>query len=112
MDTFSAFARGEANKHKPVRTFDWDKATQYLKDHNPDSAQAGLSSDLEYTAGEIWSNGEIVSDSYTFLSSTWATPVLVMDGAEIDCWKYESDTDGWNCDTVWPDSARKIIDSE
>lgn len=85
MDTLSAFAMGRASAHKPIKCFDWSKARQLLEDRQPDIADAGLLEDLEWTQGGIWDNGP-VTDSYVYLSSTWATPVLIIDGEPIECW--------------------------
>jgi len=72
MDTLMAFARGEANRDQEEMVFDWDKAATLIKDCKPKFAAAGLMGDWEYTGGEIYRNGKIEDDDYTFLSSTWA----------------------------------------
>ena len=41
MDTASAFMKGEANKHKELMVFDWDKAAQLIKERQPKLAGAG-----------------------------------------------------------------------
>lgn len=109
MDTLSAFAKGEANRNKDLKVFDWDKAAKIIKEGNHKNASAGLAEDLNYTCGDILINGEIPSDGYTYLASTWATPVLIIDDDEFYCYKMQSETDGWNSDTFWPDSAREIM---
>lgn len=110
MDTLAAFAMGEANRHKRLMVFDWDKAAQTIIDTNAEEAAAGLSGDWEYTGGLIFSNGQIVpqEETYTYLASTWATPELELNGHVIDCWRWEDETD-WNASTYWPESARKIL---
>lgn len=112
MDTMSAFARGEANCGKPMMVFDWDKAAREIVARGAKSASAGLHSDWEYTGGEIFRAGEPVTDSCTYLSSTWATPELKIDGETIDCFRVESETDGWGSGTKWPESALKILRGE
>lgn len=113
MDTLSAVARGMASMGSPHRVFDWDKAARLLVEQKPTGeVVAGLSSDLEYTGGVIWVNGDIVLDQYTYLSSNWATPVLVIDGDEIACWRFASDAPGWDESTKWPDSAVAIVRGE
>ena len=57
------------------------------------------------------SDGKIPDDSYTYLASTWATPQLDIDGEIIDCYKMQSETDGWDSGTFWPDSAKDILKS-
>lgn len=113
MDTMSAFAMGAANRGKPHRVFDWNKAAEIIRDKQPDSAIAGLSGDLEFTADTIFANGKRVTDACTYLSSSWAMPVLILDdGNEIACWVYEDDSDGWDANTYWPQSAIDILDGK
>lgn len=46
----------------------------------------------------------------TLLVSTWATPKLEIDGEYIGCYKMQSETDGWDSGTFWPDSGREILE--
>ena len=109
MDTLQAFAMGMASRDNELMVFDWDKAAAMIKEFKPEYVIAGLQHDLEWTAGCIYSDGKIVDDDYTFLASTWATPLLIMDGVECPCYRMESETPGWNANTVWPESAREIL---
>jgi hypothetical protein len=111
MDTTEAFARGQAAKlaGNKQRVFDWDKAAQILKERGVQEADAGLQNDLEYTGGQILRSGQPDTSSYTYLSSNWATPVLIIYGEEIECWRYNDDTPGWDSDTKWPASALDIF---
>lgn len=102
MDTISAFIRGTANRGQRIRVFDWAKALQILNEKKPDSAGAGLSSDLEWTGGTIWLEGKPYYDGYTFLASNWAIPVLIIDGEEIECWVYKDESPGWDAKSKWP----------
>lgn len=108
----TAFAMGERNRGKEMMIFDWDKAAELIRERNPESASAGLSGDWEWTGGEIFRGGQIVEDSYTYLGSTWATPLLDLDGEQIECYRMQSKTPGWDTDTKWPESARSIIGTE
>lgn len=109
MDTLSAFAMGEANRGRDSRVFDWDKAARMIREHKPKEAVAGLASDMEWTAGVIYRDGKIVDDEYTYLSSTWATPVLLLDDEEHDCFVMKSETT-FDSGTKWPDTARAIVE--
>ena len=113
MDSFSAFAMGEANRGKEEMVFDWDRAAEIIKERNAQTASAGLSGDWEWTGGEILRGGAPVpkDETYTYLASTWATPELEVDGEVIDCFKMESETPGWNSDTYWPESALAKLSS-
>jgi hypothetical protein len=111
MDTLSAFAMGAANRGREMKVFDWVRAAQIIAERNPTEAVAGLSSDMEWTSGPIWRNGLPVpkEDTYTYLASTWATPVLEIDGDEISCFRMESETPNWDAHTYWPDEARAVL---
>lgn len=96
---------GEANHGKEMKVFDWIKAAKLIKEHKADYAVAGLASDMEYTSGTILENGKPTDGYGCFLSSTWATPVIVINGDEIDCYRMESELPGWGAETVWPPEA-------
>jgi hypothetical protein len=108
MDTFKAFALGEANRGNEMKVFDWNKAARLIKEQKVNYASAGLSGDWEYTSGNILENGEPNFDDYTYLASTWATPEIVIDGEFIDCYVMESQTE-WDSGTKWPQSALDIL---
>lgn len=112
MDTALAFVLGEENRGNPERVFDWDKAAKIIKERKPDYASAGLLEDWEWTGGVIYENGKPNKSEYTYLSSTWATPVLIIstedDIEKIECWVWENETN-WNAKTKWPKSALDIL---
>ena len=107
METWKEIA---INESKNGKVFDWDKAAEIIKERKPETASAGLSEDWFWTAGTIYENGRPVK-SGTYLSSTWATPVLRLDGEEIVCYRPKG-YNGWNEDTRWPKSALKILNSK
>ena len=102
MDTFSAFARGEASRGKPSMVFDWLKAAKLIRERKPKEAQAGLRGDWEYTGGVIFRNGKPVKTEYTYLASTWAVPELDLDGEMIPCFIMEGPDHDWTSSTKWP----------
>lgn len=109
MDSMSAFAMGEANRGKPLMVFDWHKAARLIKERGARSASAGLSGDWEYTGDAILEDGEPLESGYTYLSSTWAEPELVIDGGDpIPCYIMEDETE-WDHNTFWPESALEIL---
>lgn len=112
MDTFSAFANGQANRGKEMMVFDWNKAAKIIKERNAKEASAGLAGDWEYTGGSILSDGKPVpsDDTYTYLASTWAVPELEIDGEFIECYVMEGECGGWDASTYWPDAALKILE--
>lgn len=109
MDTMSAFAMGPANSGKPLMILNWDEAARRVIVAGATSASAGLSSDWEYTGGEILKDGEPVEDSYFYNGSTWAEPELDVGEGPDPCWVHKHDApDGWDGNT-WPDSAKAIL---
>ena len=92
-----------------MRVFDWDRAARRLVEVRAKSASAGLAEDLEWTCDRILEDGEPMHDGWTFLASTWATPTLIMDGCEEDCFLVEPHHRGWGSDTKWPASALAIL---
>jgi len=111
MDSINAFLKGEANRHKELMVFDWDKCAQIIKERGATSASAGLADDWEWTGGQILVDGEPMpkEQTYTYLASTWATPELRVDGDVIECYRMESQVPKWDAHTYWPDSALSII---
>lgn len=120
MDTISAFAAGLVNQGRPLMVFDWDKAANLIRERKPKVAEAGLQGDWEWTGGCIYQDGHIVpiDDTYTYLSSTWATPQLSIDDDTVDCFIFEEDMpEEWGgrrdaASVYWPESARAILESQ
>jgi len=108
MDTMNAFILGEAHKNCEAMVFDWDKAARMIKESGFKDASAGLQGDWEWTGGSIFVDGKPDLKSYTYLSSTWATPEIEIDGETFDCYLMQSETE-WGHHTKWPESALKII---
>lgn len=109
MNSIAAFAMGQANRGNELKVFDWDKAAKLIKESKTDYASAGLDEDWEWTGGVIYEDNEPVMDAYTYLSSTWATPKLYINGDFIDCYKMAHEVPNWNAETKWPESALKIL---
>lgn len=109
MDTLSAFVRGMANRGKERMVFDWEKAARLIKEKNGNYAEAWLDSDREWTGGVILEDGNPVKDDYTYLASTWATPMIEIDGITQECYRMESEVPGWDAGTKWPPEALKIL---
>lgn len=112
MDTLQAMiAINQATPDGNEKVFDWDKAAKIIKEEQPKLVYAGLAEDWEWTGGLIYKNGKPVKNEYTYLASRWATPVLILDGEEIECYQPDG-YHGWDADTKWPESALKILDSK
>lgn len=116
MNTLVAFAMSQNAIGQKQKVFDWNKAATIIKERNPEYAFAGLSRDWEYTGGTIYDKeiGPLnKKDTYTYLSSNWATPELKLlineEEETIHCWKYEDELPGWDANTYWPESALEIL---
>lgn len=112
MNSIQAFYMGMTTRRNEPKVFDWEKAAKIIKEKNPETVIAGLQGDLEYTSGIIWEDGKPVTDSYTYLASTWATPIIILDGQEIDCFKMKHEVPKWDANTKWPKSALDIINEK
>ena len=109
------FARAEANRHNQQKSFDWDKAAGIIKEElSKDSAisvEAGLQGDWSYTGGCIFRSGQPVKDEYTYLSSSWATPSMIItysDGEEKELECFET-SGKYDSDSKWPIESIKIL---
>lgn len=111
MDSIKAYELGKKNKGKEQMVFDWIKAANIIKDLKPSEVGAGLANDWDWTGGMIFKDGDIVppEDTYTYLSSTWATPEIDVDGEIIDCFKMQSEVPDWDEKTYWPPEAVAIL---
>lgn len=111
MNTTAAFAMGRMNRGHELMVFDWDKAARLIREYQPKYADAYLYSDREWTGGTIYIDNKPVFDDYTYLASTWATPMLDMDGVDIECYKMQHEVPEWDSDTKWPASALTILEA-
>lgn len=91
------------------KVFDWNKAARLIREQKPVEARAGLKEDWFWTGGTICRSGEVVTDDNTYLASSWATPVLLLDDGDfLDCFVGSGETD-WTAETKWPMSALEIL---
>lgn len=88
--------KAEQNRIKGIsqKALDWDTVAKIIKEkykEHPDLVvEAGLQTDWAYTGGVIFENGKPTNDNYTYLSSNWATPSIVLnydgeDQEDIPC---------------------------
>lgn len=106
-----------ASKGNTQKAFDWDKAAQIirekLKTHPDLKAEAGLQEDWDYTGGIIFEDGKPTNRNYTYLSSNWAKPTLILewDGEEqeeIECSCEQNER--FNSDTKWDKVSLAILE--
>ena len=109
------FTTTRAMNNNPQMIFDWDIAAKIIKEklikHTDLIAEAGLQGDWEHTGGVIFREGKPTSEDYTYLSSNWATPTLilswdVMEQEEIECYKIES---RFYYGSKWDDKSLRIL---
>ena len=90
-DFLSGFFGASAVATKPIdemKYMDWKKVQQIVSEHPNSVIYAGLQEDWNNTSGLIYANGKYY-DGYVFACSSWATPIVDVDGEEIECWTYE-----------------------
>lgn len=95
MKGYTSFSMGflgpAAVATKPIgrtKYMDWSKV-QKVVDENPNSViYVGLREDWNNTSGLIFARGEYYN-GYVYGCSNWATPIVDVDGKEIECWTYE-----------------------
>ena len=87
-DFLSGFFGAEAIATKPIgemKYMDWEKAKALIQKHPDSVIYAGLAEDWGNTSGLIFAKGNFY-DGYVFGASCWATPILLIDGEEYECW--------------------------
>lgn len=94
------FLGPEAVATKPIgemKYFNWKRAVDVIKEHlDADEISIGLLEDWNNTSGVIYeseASGKRVfyPDEYTYTHSIWATPIIDIDGDEIECWTYNKE---------------------
>jgi hypothetical protein len=119
LDGLNPNSPGQINLRLGIKQkcFDWDKAAIIIKERfkeHPDlKAEAGLEGDWYYTGGIIFEKGKPSNTNYTFLSSNWAIPTLILewDNAEqeeIECYIEESES-RFDADSKWDNKSLDIL---
>lgn len=102
-DFSAGFLGASAVATKPIgktKYMNWKKVQQIV-DKNPNSViYAGLQEDWNNTSGLIFARGEYY-DGYVYVASSWATPIVDVDGEEIECWTYEKTKEGSGRPSWW-----------
>lgn len=100
MKGYTDFAMGflgpEAVATKPIgemKFMDWKKVQEIVNEHPNSVVYAGLMEDWNNTSGLIFAKGEYYN-GYVYGCSVWATPIVDVDGEEIECWTYEETEEG------------------
>lgn len=100
MKGYTSFADGflgpEAVATKPIgdmKYMDWNKVKEIIETHPNSVIYAGLQEDWNNTSGLIFAKGDYYN-GYVYAASVWATPIVDVDGEEIECWTYTQTKEG------------------
>lgn len=117
MKGYTNFAAGflgaEAIATKPIddmKYMDWKKVQQIVDEHPNSVIYAGLQEDWGNTSGVIYKNGKYYDGGFFYGCSVWATPIVDVDGEEIECWTYEATKEGSELPEWWG-NGQKLLSS-
>lgn len=108
------FAGMEAIATKPIgnmKYMDWNKVQEIVNEHPNSIIHAWLMEDWNNTSGLIYAKGKYY-DGYVFGYSRWATPIVDVDGEEIECWTYEKTKEGSGKPTWWGNGQKLFNEYE
>lgn len=91
------FLGPEAVATKPIggkKYMDWNKVKKIIEENPKSTICAGLMEDWNNTSDLIYSKGDYYNGDYVYGSSVWATPIVDVDGKEIECWTYKETDEG------------------
>ena len=111
---FDGFFGERAVATKPIgntKYMDWKKVQQIVNDHPNSVIYAGLMEDWSNTSGLIFAKGKYYK-GYVYGSSTWATPIVDVDGEEIECWTYEKTEEGSDRPTWWGNEQELLSEDD
>ena len=87
-DTMTGFMRAQTAGNS-FKILDVKRALEYCKPGNV--VEIGLAEDWAWTGGDVYENDAFVDDPYFHAGSNWATPVVVVNGEVIECWKHSEE---------------------
>lgn len=100
-DTLRRAANGEFKDAK-MKYMDWKKVQQIVDEHPDSVIYAGLMEDWNNTSGLIYDKGKYHNGGYCFYGvSIWATPIVDVDGVEVECWTYDKTKEGSGMPKWW-----------
>ena len=115
MKGYTDFAMGfmgaEAVATKPIsdtKYMDWQKVQEIVDKHPNSIIYAGLMEDWGNTSGLIYAEGKYY-DGYVYSNSVWATPIVDVDGEEIEWWAYEQTEEGSGKPSWWG-NGQELLD--
>lgn len=116
LSFMEGFFTSRRNNSNPQQVFDWDKAALEIKNNLSKgiyTVEAGLKGDWDHTSGVIFEDGLPVKEGYMYLSSNWATPVMIItfkDGIEVeyDC-STEREGTRFDSGSEWDDISLSLL---
>ena len=117
MKGYTSFSMGffgpEAIATKPIgkmKYMDWQKVQKIVYEHPNSVIYAGLQEDWNNTSGLIYAKGKYY-DGSVYGCSVWATPIVDVDGEEIECYILER-PDGFTEDLPpWWGNGAEVYDA-
>lgn len=112
IDFAAGFLGPEVVATKPIgkmKYMDWIKVQKIVDDHPDSVVYAGLMEDWNNTSGLIFAKGKYY-DGYVYGASVWATPIVDVDGEEIECWTYDVTGEGHGKPTWWG-NGHELLDA-
>lgn len=107
-DFFAGFLGASAVATKPIgetKYMDWERAHKIIeeraKKNKSITVEAGLMEDWNNTSGIVYIDGRFVRAPFVFARSSWATPILDIDGEEIECYTTTKPDGFTECTPTW-----------
>ena len=91
-DFWLGFLGPEAIATKPIgnmKYMDWKKVREIVNENPSAVIRAGLREDWDNTSGLIFAHGKYYDGGIVYGCSVWATPIVDVDGMEIECYVTE-----------------------
>lgn len=103
-DFMMGFLGANAVATKPIdklKFMDWKKVQQIVDEHPNSVIHAGLQEDWNNTSCLIYANGQYYYGHSFYGCSIWATPIVDVDGEEIETWTYAKTKEGSEIPSWW-----------
>lgn len=113
-DFASGFLGAAAVATKPIgktKYMDWKKVQKIVNEHPDAVIHAGLREDWGNTSGLIYARGKYYN-GYVYGCSSWATPIVDVDGEEIECWTHEETEEKEDVPAWWGNGQKFLNKGE
>lgn len=100
---------------KSFKAFDWESAAKLIKERGAKEVSIGLMEDWDCTSVTILECGQVIKPEYSehHLLSNWATPMMVIDEEEVECY-YDNLglEEARKSQELWPKVALEILQAD